>query len=83
VYPTVIACMTIFYMLDRLTKTGVICAADYHISIVRVSWEERPCIVCLEMRADELVRRLISGELTNYRVLRTSKEPLHEYLLCA
>jgi hypothetical protein len=29
------------------------------------------------MRADELIRRLISGELTNYSVVRTSLEPLH------
>jgi hypothetical protein len=28
------------------------------------------------MRADELMRRLISGELTNYGVVRTSPEPL-------
>jgi hypothetical protein len=28
------------------------------------------------MRADELTRRLISGELTNYSVVRTSPEPL-------
>jgi hypothetical protein len=31
----------------------------------------------LEMRAGELIRRLISGELTNYEVVRTSPEPLH------
>jgi hypothetical protein len=43
---------------------------------VRVSSEEGNCIVCLEMRADELMRRLISGELTNYSVVRTSPEPL-------
>jgi hypothetical protein len=29
------------------------------------------------MRADELIRHLISGELANYRVVRTSPEPLH------
>jgi hypothetical protein len=29
------------------------------------------------MRVDELMRHLISGELTNYRVVRTSPEPLH------
>jgi hypothetical protein len=46
-------------------------------SSVRVSKEEGDCIVCLEMRADELMRHLISGELTNYRVVRTSPEPLH------
>jgi hypothetical protein len=28
------------------------------------------------MRADELIRHLISVELTNYRVVRTSPEPL-------
>jgi hypothetical protein len=44
---------------------------------VTVSWEERDCIVCLEIRADELMRRLISGELTNYSVVRTGPEPLH------
>jgi hypothetical protein len=38
--------------------------------------EEGDCIVCLEMRADELMRRLISGELTNYRVVLTSPDPL-------
>jgi hypothetical protein len=41
-----------------------------------VSEEEGDCIVCLEMRANELMRRLKSGELTNYRVVRTSSEPL-------
>jgi hypothetical protein len=44
---------------------------------VTVSKEEGDCILCLEMRADELMRHLISGELTNYRVVRTSPEPLH------
>jgi hypothetical protein len=29
------------------------------------------------MRADELMRHLISGKLTNYRVVRTSLELLH------
>jgi hypothetical protein len=43
---------------------------------VTVLEEEGNCIVCLEMRADELMRRLISGELTNYSVVRTSPEPL-------
>jgi hypothetical protein len=43
---------------------------------VRVLKEEGDCIVCLEMRADELMRYLISGKLTNYRVVRTSPEPL-------
>jgi hypothetical protein len=39
------------------------------------------CIVCLGMRAGELIRRLISGELTNYEVVRTSPEPLqYQYL---
>jgi hypothetical protein len=44
---------------------------------VTVLEEEGNCIVCLEMRAHELMRRLISGELTNYSVVRTSPEPLH------
>jgi hypothetical protein len=48
------------------------------LSIVRIFEEEGNCIVCLEMRADELMRHLISGELTNYRVVRTSPEPLHQ-----
>jgi hypothetical protein len=43
--------------------------------------EEGDCIVCLEIRADELIRRLISGELTNYSVVRTSPEPLQFSLL--
>jgi hypothetical protein len=43
---------------------------------VRVLEEEGNCIVCLEMRADELMRRLISGEPTNYSVVRTGLEPL-------
>jgi hypothetical protein len=34
------------------------------------------CHVCLEMNADELMRHLISDELANYRVVRTSPEPL-------
>jgi hypothetical protein len=38
---------------------------------------KRDCIVCLKMRAGELIRRLISGELTNYEVVQTSPEPLH------
>jgi hypothetical protein len=45
--------------------------AEVGLRIVRVSKEEGDCIVCLEMRADERMRRLISGELTNYRVVRT------------
>jgi hypothetical protein len=44
---------------------------------VRVFEGKRGCIVCLEMRVDKLIRRLISGELTNYSVIRTSPEPLH------
>jgi hypothetical protein len=44
---------------------------------VRVSEEEGDCIVCLEMRADEILKRLISGELTNYRVVRTRPKSLH------
>jgi hypothetical protein len=47
------------------------------ISSVTVFEEEGNCIVCLEMRADELMRRLILGELTDYSVVRTSPEPLH------
>jgi hypothetical protein len=39
--------------------------------------EEGDCIVCLEMRANELMRRLISGGLANYRVVRTSPKPLY------
>jgi hypothetical protein len=60
---------------------------------VTVLKEEWDCIVCLEMRADELMRHLISGKLTNYRVVRTSPEPLqfsvllshmdrHTFVLC-
>jgi hypothetical protein len=44
---------------------------------VTVLKEEGDCIVCLEMRADERMRHLISGKLTDYRVVRTSPEPLH------
>jgi hypothetical protein len=44
---------------------------------VTVFEEEGNCIVCLEMRADELMRRLIWSELTNYGVVRTSPESLH------
>jgi hypothetical protein len=47
------------------------------ILFVTVSEEEGDCNVCLEMRADKLMRRLISGELTDYRVVRTSPKPLH------
>jgi hypothetical protein len=43
---------------------------------IRVLKEEGDYIVYLEMRADELMRHLISGKLTNYRVVRTSPEPL-------
>jgi hypothetical protein len=43
---------------------------------VTVFEEEGNCIVCLERRTDELMRHLISGELTNYRVVHTSPEPL-------
>jgi hypothetical protein len=44
---------------------------------VRVLSEEENCIVCLKIRADELIGRLILGKLTNYSVVRTSLEPLH------
>jgi hypothetical protein len=54
---------------------GRVCRKD-----VRVFEEKRDCIVCLEIRADELMRRLISGELTNYSVVRTSPEPLQKKL---
>jgi hypothetical protein len=43
---------------------------------VRVFEEEGDCIVCLEIRADKLIRHLISGELANYKVVRTSPKPL-------
>jgi hypothetical protein len=49
---------------------------SWMVDTVAVLEEEGNCIVCLEMRADELMRRLISGELTNYSVVRTSPEPL-------
>jgi hypothetical protein len=42
--------------------------------------EEGDCIVCLEIRADKLIRRLILGKLTIYSVVRTSLEPLHTLL---
>jgi hypothetical protein len=53
------------------------------IVVVTVFEEEGDCIVCLEIRADELIRRLISGKLTNYSVVRTSLEPLHTLLATA
>jgi hypothetical protein len=43
---------------------------------VTVFEEEGNCIVCLETRADELMRRLILGKLTDYSIVRTSPEPL-------
>ena len=49
-----------------------------YVITVTIFKEEGNCIVCLEMRADELMRRLISGELTNYSVVRTSLEPLQK-----
>jgi hypothetical protein len=45
---------------------------------VTVSEEEGNFIVSLQIRADELMRHLISGELTKYRVVRTSLEPLQQ-----
>jgi hypothetical protein len=39
---------------------------------VTIFEEEGNCIVCLDMRADKLVRHLISGELTSYRIVCTS-----------
>jgi hypothetical protein len=57
--------------------TLVLSYEDFALLInVTVLWEERDCIVCLEMRADELMRHLISGELANYKVVRTSPKPL-------
>jgi hypothetical protein len=44
---------------------------------VRVIGGRGTALFSLEMRAGELIRRLISGELTNYEVVRTSPEPLH------
>jgi hypothetical protein len=46
------------------------------VILVRVFEEEGNRNVCLEMRADKLMRHLISGKLTNYRVVGTSPEPL-------
>jgi hypothetical protein len=49
---------------------------SYDITVtVRVFEEEGDCIVCLEIRADKLIRRLILGKLTIYSVVRTSLEP--------
>jgi hypothetical protein len=56
------------------------CESLRHGEDVRVLEEEGNCIVCLEMRADVLIRRLISGELTNYSVVRTSLEPLQKMI---
>jgi hypothetical protein len=53
----------------------------YQVCIVTVLEEEGGCIVYLEVRADELMRHLISGELASYRVVRTSPEPLHVWML--
>jgi hypothetical protein len=55
---------------------GLVTYVALMIGYVTVNQGKRDCIVCLEMRADELMRRLISGELTNYSVVRTSPEPL-------
>jgi hypothetical protein len=51
--------------------------ARMSILFVTVSEEEGDCNVCLEMRADKRMRRLMSGELTDYRVVRTRPKPLH------
>jgi hypothetical protein len=56
--------------------------ASAGIEAVRVFEEEGNCIFCLEMRADELMRHLISGELANYRVVRTSPKPLQKHRGC-
>jgi hypothetical protein len=47
------------------------------LNCVRVIGGRGTALFSLEMRAGELIRRLISGELTNYEVVRTSPEPLH------
>ena len=64
------------YLVDLLREFDRVHIVLDGIDDVRVFEEEGDCIICLEMRADELMRRLISGELTNYRVVRTSLEPL-------
>jgi hypothetical protein len=64
-----------FYVGDDL---GGRARRDGRAGDIRVLEEEGDCIVCLEMRADELMRRPISGKLTNYRVVRTRPEPLQE-----
>jgi hypothetical protein len=48
------------------------------IAVVTILEGKRGCIVYLEMRTDKLMRRIISGELTNYSVVRTSPEPLQQ-----
>jgi hypothetical protein len=50
---------------------------------VTVSKEEGDCIVYLEIRANKLIRHLVLGKLTNYRVVRTSLELLHTLLATA
>jgi hypothetical protein len=50
-------------------------------SCVRLIEEEGNCIFCLEMSAAELMRHLISRELTDYNVIRTSPEPLQYRLI--
>jgi hypothetical protein len=62
-------------------RCNLVCVLKW-LSDVRVLKEEGDCIVCLEMRADELMRYLISGKLTNYRVVRTSPEPLQVRSAC-
>jgi hypothetical protein len=44
--------------------------------------KEGNCIVCLEMRADKLMRHLISDELTKHRVVRTSPKSLQKQIPC-
>jgi hypothetical protein len=53
------------------------------IEDVTVLEEERDGIACLEMRADKLMRHIISGELANYRVVRSSPEPLQKTMTVA
>jgi hypothetical protein len=51
-----------------------------YVISVTVFEEDGDCIVCLEMRADELMRHLIPGELADYKIVRTNSDPLQSSL---
>jgi hypothetical protein len=50
-----------------------VAVAEILLETVTVFKEEGDCIICLGMRADKVMRHLVFGELSNYRIVRDER----------